>query len=98
MATATVERDGDTLRIGGELDFDSVAELWAVTKALFATEPFACIDLRGVERSNSAGVALLVEWLRQAQGFQRDLRFTHVPAQMRAIIQVVDLDSVLPIH
>lgn len=98
MATATVERDGDILRVRGELDFDSVAELWTAANPLFATESFAYIDLRDVERSNSAGVALLVEWLRQAQTLQRDLRFIHVPAQMRAIIQVVDLETVLPIH
>lgn len=99
MATATVERDGTTLRIVGELDFDSVADLWATTGSLFeiAVEPVVQIDLSGVQRSNSAGVALLVEWLRQAQSRQSKLVFSNMPAQMRAIVRVVDLETVLPV-
>lgn len=99
MATATVERDGTTLRIVGELDFDSVADLWVATGSLFeiAVEPVVQIDLSGVRRSNSAGVALLVEWLRQAQSRQSELIFSNMPAQMRAIVRVVDLETVLPV-
>lgn len=99
MATATVERDGTTLRIVGELDFDSVADLWATTGSLFEieVEPVVQIDLSGVRRSNSAGVALLVEWLRQAQSRQSELIFSNMPAQMRAIVRVVDLETVLPV-
>ncbi|MFZ1494144.1 MAG: STAS domain-containing protein [Candidatus Competibacter denitrificans] len=99
MATATVERDGTTLRIVGELDFDSVADLWVATGSLFEieVEPVVQIDLSGVRRSNSAGVALLVEWLRQAQSRQSELIFSNMPAQMRAIVRVVDLETVLPV-
>jgi len=67
MTTATIKRDGDTLRVRGELDFDSVAELWAMTKTLFRDGTVPRIDLNGVRHSNSAGVALLVEWLRHAR-------------------------------
>ena len=59
-------------------------------------ESISRVDLGGVRRSNSAGVALLVEWLREAQQRQQVLLFTNVPAQMRAIIEVVDLETLLP--
>ncbi|TVR66086.1 MAG: anti-anti-sigma factor, partial [Candidatus Competibacteraceae bacterium] len=39
MAAATVEREGDTLRVRGELNFASVADLWRTTGPLFATDP-----------------------------------------------------------
>lgn len=93
---ATAERDGATLRVSGALHFESVADLWRETGPLFAADPPARIDLGGVSHSNSAGVALLVDWLRQARSRQRDLVFLNVPAQMRAIIQVADLDAMLP--
>lgn len=96
MASARVSRDGDILRVQGELNFDSVAELWKTTEALFADTPLLRIDLSGVSRSNSAGVALLVQWLRQARRRQRELLFVDIPAQMRAIIRVVDLETLLP--
>ena len=96
MASARVSRDGDILRVQGELNFDSVAELWETTEALFADTPLLRIDLSGVSRSNSAGVALLVQWLSQARHHQRELLFIDIPAQMRAIIRVVDLETLLP--
>mgnify|MGYP001187688691 FL=1 len=97
MAAATAERDGATLRVSGELNFASVANLWRETGPLFAADPPIQIDLGRVSHSNSAGVALLVDWLSQARYRQRDLVFLNVPAQMRAIIQVADLDAVLPL-
>ncbi len=96
MASAQVSRDGDILHVRGELDFDSVAELWETTEALFTDTPLLHIDLSGVNRSNSAGVALLVQWLRQAHRCQRELLFVGIPAQMCAIIRVADLETVLP--
>jgi len=97
MGVATAEQDGDTLRVAGELDFDSVAALWAATRVPLAAEPIRRIDLGGVRRSNSAGVAILVQWLRQAQRRQAELVFVNLPAQMRAIVRAVDLEDVLPI-
>ena len=97
MARATAERDGDTLRVRGELDFDTVADLWATTEAPIPSEPILRVDLGGVQRSNSAGVALLVQWLRQARRRQVELVFIDVPAQMREIVRVADLEQVLPV-
>ena len=73
MATATAERVGDTLRVRGDLGFDSVAELWARAETPLLDESVLRIDLGGVLRSNSAGVALLVEWLREARQRQQAL-------------------------
>ena len=97
MAAATAEREGDTLRVRGDLDFDSVAALWNATESLLADDPPARIDLQGVSHANSAGVALLVAWLGQVQRRQQTVMFVNVPAQMRAIIEVADLDTVLPL-
>lgn len=97
MAEASAERDGDTVHVHGELDFDSVAHLWETTGSLFRAEPIHRIDLSGVQRSNSAGVALMVEWLRQARRRQWPLAFVNIPDQMRAIIEVAELETVLPL-
>ncbi len=97
MAEASARRDGATLYVQGELDFDSVADLWKATESLFQAEPIHRIDLSGVHRSNSAGVALMVEWLRQARRRQWPLAFVNIPKQMRAIIEVAELETVLPL-
>ncbi len=97
MASATAARNGDTLAVAGELDFLSVAELWQSTQPLFRAEPIHRIDLSGVRHSNSAGVALLAAWLRIAHRHRQELAFINVPAQMRAIIQVAGLETILPL-
>ncbi|HPE74372.1 MAG TPA: STAS domain-containing protein [Candidatus Competibacter sp.] len=96
-SSARISRDGDILRVQGELDFDSVAELWETSETLLVGDaPLLRIDLSRVSRSNSAGVALLAQWLCQARRRQRELLFVGIPAQMRAIIRVVDLETLLP--
>jgi phospholipid transport system transporter-binding protein len=56
-AAASVVRDGDTLRFGGALLRDRVAALW---RALPGTvDGIRAFDLSGVERIDSAGLALI---------------------------------------
>ncbi len=97
MTAATAARAGDTLHVEGELDFASVAELWEATRPWFQAEPIRRIDLSGVHHSNSAGVALLAAWLCAADRSQQELAFVNVPVQMRAIIQVAGLETILPL-
>ena len=97
MATATTNREGEILYIRGELDFDSVATLWSTTESLFATAPPFRIDLSGISRANSAGVALLVGWFGQTRRRGQALVFVNVPVQMQAIIAIAGLDTVLPL-
>lgn len=97
MAIATAACNGDTLAIDGDLDFASVAELWESVRPLFRTELIGRIDLTGVHHSNSAGVALLAAWLHTVRHDQRELLFVNVPPQMRAIIQVAGLETILPL-
>jgi phospholipid transport system transporter-binding protein len=54
------------------------------------------IDLAGVTRSDSAGLALLVEWLRLAETRDISLQFHNLPGQLREIARVSDLLPLLP--
>ncbi len=84
-------------RVSGELSFATVPELArAGMQMLAGTDPVE-VDLGGVRRSDSAGVALLVEWLRQARQRGVELRYSHLPEQMRNIIRVAGLDRILPV-
>jgi phospholipid transport system transporter-binding protein len=49
------------------------------------------MDLEAVENANSAGVALLLEWRRDARGLGIELEFLHVP---EAVIRVARLSGV----
>lgn len=97
MSEAHAERDGPVLRVQGDLDFTTVVALWEQTETLFAASPPSQIDLGEVGHANSAGVALLVAWLERVQRAGQSVCFVRVPAQMRAIIAVADLETLLPL-
>ena len=59
-AAASVVRDGDTLRFGGALLRDGIAALWRQLSAgAGGTSGIRALDLSGVDRIDSAGLALV---------------------------------------
>jgi phospholipid transport system transporter-binding protein len=96
IAAAAV--DGTVLRVSGVLDFDSVIELQAVGLQWLSDCPAAVcrLDLGGVTYSTSAGIALLLDWLRAAAAAGKTLEIQNIPADMAAIARVSGLDSILP--
>jgi phospholipid transport system transporter-binding protein len=86
-------------RVGGEMGFASVSALLESSLPAFASaEAELEIDLSGVSRVDSAGLALLVEWLRRAKGQGKTIVFRHIPDQLRAIARVSDLEGILPVE
>ncbi len=82
--------------VGGELTFQTVPGLYRESAGWFAGEGELVIDLAAVTRADSAGLALLVEWLKRARLARRPLRFVGVPAQVSTLIRVAGLADALP--
>ncbi|MGD2074268.1 MAG: STAS domain-containing protein [Gammaproteobacteria bacterium] len=99
MSQARVEqgRNG-RLEIHGDLNSASVARLWREASAWLPAREQLEVDLSHVARSDSAGLALLVECLRRARQTGATIRFFNIPAQMLAIARVSALDEVLPLE
>jgi len=94
-----LQRQGsDGWRLDGELTFATVGSLLKPGETLFADGPGeTVIDLSGVQRADSAGVSLLLEWMRQAHRHGNRVVFRHVPEQMRQIARISNLDGILPL-
>lgn len=94
---AVPQGDG-VLRVSGALTFETVPDIFDGSLAwLQKANGAVTIDLDGIERADSAGLALLVEWLRRARATGRDVKFVNVPAQMRQLIRVNGLNRALGI-
>lgn len=87
----------NTLRVEGELDADNVPARLRQSADWFGRGQETIIDLSGVTHSDSAGVALLLEWIRDAQNANATLRFVNAPPQIRAIIDFCGLNDVIPV-
>lgn len=55
-------------------------------------------DLRDLKDSNSAVVALLLAWFRYAHHLGKPVGFTGTPQSLRNLIEVMDLDEILPLQ
>jgi phospholipid transport system transporter-binding protein len=86
--------DGDW-RLTGDLVFGSVSGLLKEVGSRFSGEDTIRIDLAGVTRADSAGLALLVEWLRESERRNNTIHFLNMPEQMRSIARVCGLERIL---
>lgn len=86
------------MEIHGDLSFDSVPALWRQVSKRFSGPDAPDVDLQHVVRSDSAGLALLMECLRAAQQTGKSIRFFNIPTQMLAIARASGLEQVLPLH
>jgi phospholipid transport system transporter-binding protein len=83
-------------RVEGRLSFDSAAEALETSRKLFADYNAIELDLSGVTATDSAGLALLIEWVSRARHSQCLLHFRHVPQQVLALARISDVESLLP--
>jgi phospholipid transport system transporter-binding protein len=98
VSKADIRFDGGKLQVSGELTFATVSGLLGQSRSLFANAGEGIeVELSGVERADSAGLALLVAWMRLAASQGNRITFHHLPEQMRAIAAASDLDSLLPL-
>ena len=64
---------GGKFKIDGAFGYSTVADLLAKSKDLFADYSVIEIDLSGVTQSDSAGLALLLEWVNWSKYFVREI-------------------------
>ena len=99
MSRAVINKlDSHHFQVEGELNFATAPELLQTMLGQFPSSGSEVrIDLAGVTRSDSAGLALLVEWLRLAQKQGVTLQFHNLPVQLREIARISDLLPLLPL-
>jgi phospholipid transport system transporter-binding protein len=96
MAAFRIQGGGPgRLVASGELDFATAAA--ALESGLRLIEPGRAwtVDLAGITASDSAGLAVLVEWLSAARARGATLRYVAVPAQILAIARISELEDLL---
>lgn len=91
-----VERSGDTIVVAGRLDFTTAADaLEAVSEQLQSSKTDQIIDMAGVTQSNSAGLAVMIEWLAIARRADQQITFQNIPDSLRQISTVCQVDSLI---
>lgn len=90
--------DASIQSVSGALTFETVPGLYQRAASWFAGAGDLVLDLAQVERTDSAGLALMLEWLRRAQSEKRKLVFTNIPTPVQTLIRINGLQDVLLNH
>jgi phospholipid transport system transporter-binding protein len=93
---AVVAADSNRYEVRGALTFATARRALAGGLAAFASGngPIE-VDLRGVAAADSAGLAVLIEWLAWARRSGREIRVSNVPDALRAIARICEIDELL---
>lgn len=86
-----------TFSLPAEVTFANLMAVRRDGEACIDQGDSADIDLSSLTSGNSAVVALLIGWFRYAHTHGKVVRFLHVPVTIMNIIEVSDLDEVLPL-
>jgi len=86
---------GERARVIGTLGFTTVTPLLPLGAHAIEQGHAALIDLSAVTGSDSAGLALLIEWLSVARGAGRALRYENIPTQLHQLARLSDVDALV---
>lgn len=91
-----VEKRGDaTLAVSGELTFDTAHAALLALRGSFRDSGIGTLDLAGVDRSDSAGLACVLAVLAGCRNDGRSLVVQNVPDGMRMLARVCEAEPLL---
>ncbi len=81
--------------LSGKMTFQTAGTILRVSERLFEEHTRIEVDLAGVSDTDSAGLALLLEWITWANHTVREIRFTEMPEKIEAIARTTEVDNLL---
>jgi len=82
-------------KLSGRMAFDTAGEILRESEAPFAEHTRIEVDLASVEETDSAGLALLLEWITWANHTVREIRFIQMPEKIQAIARTTEVEHLL---
>lgn len=84
--------------LSGELGFATAG--FAVDEGERLFEPFQELDLDfgHLEKTDSAGLAVLIEWISRARRDGKEIYFRNLPRQLHALAKISEVEDLLPIQ
>lgn len=96
MSEYSLEDLGDgRFALSGDMTFATAGDILSESEDLFEQHTLLTVDLSGVTHTDSAGLALLLEWITWANHTVREIRFEGMPDKINAIARTTEVDSLL---
>jgi phospholipid transport system transporter-binding protein len=92
---ADITFNNNTFLLMGELDFSNVMSVYKQSLPHFYHCPELTFDFSQVKDSNSAGLALIMEWIKLARRCEKPIRFNAISKDLMAIAKIAGLEAIV---
>jgi phospholipid transport system transporter-binding protein len=90
------EVTGDShCRVTGGMTFETASALWEQSQRALNGQQITTVDLSAVTEVDSAGLALLLEWVSWARQHGLRLQFPGFPDKLRALARLSEVEGLL---
>jgi phospholipid transport system transporter-binding protein len=91
--SADITFDNDTCLVSGDLNFSNVMTVYAKSLPQLEASAELEFDFAQVTSSDSAGLALIVEWLKFANIHHKSVQFNNLSADILSLARAAGLDG-----
>lgn len=81
----------------GQLSFGSASAAVELVRSQFESCNDMHVDLSGVTEADSAGLAVLIEWVAIARRRKGTLQLSHLPSELQALAAISEVNQLLPV-
>ena len=81
--------------LSGEVSFQTAETILRASEKLFSGHDNIEIDLAGVGKTDSAGLALLLEWISRSEKSSTEIRFAEIPEKIHGIAVTAEISELL---
>jgi len=91
---AGISFQNNQIQISGELDFYNVMSLYQKSMPQLQKCPELIFDFSAVKSSDSAGLALIIEWIKLSKQLKKSIHFTHLSSDIMSIAKAAGIDGI----
>lgn len=93
---ADIIQKDDVFCLSGKLNFDTVMFIYEKGIRLFQ-QATVIVDFAGLAESNSAGLALIVEWVKWSRSSNKEIFFKSLPPHLHSIAKVSGITNFIAV-
>lgn len=90
-----IDDGGGKFSLNGRMTFNTAGQILRDSEEPFEKHTRIEVSLKGVTDTDSAGLALLLEWITWANHTVREITFTGVPEKINAIARTTEVEYLL---
>ena len=92
---ADIIMENNQLIVSGELSLCNVMQLYEKSLAYMPQCETVAFDFAQVKSSDSAGLALIVEWVKCARSLRKPITFSNISPQLSAVAKASGIEELI---